>query len=310
MFSSSSSSSRMSYAFAVSKGLLPQFEKPLNVPFRRSYVSSDDNSVISAAKAVTPKLERQTNGIVNSISPGVVVNLTHIPDMIAPGLGGLSVSTQPRSYPPKQVRKESVKDQQLSLCLPKVPITFKSTDLNTSLLAKYGNIKLIDLNLRFDENNAPYFMCFVHFNRWSTSLEARTELDNIRNPNIRVFYPGIGAVFENTSVDRFLTLSGFDSYHTAEIDNYFEMFWNQCEQDRLADEHFWEILHDESAQIELLDNQHECESSCEIPLNWNLFKIKGEDKKDHAISSATSEKLDMKTISEQSYLFGTSLKIR
>jgi len=187
----------------------------------------------------------------NNIAPGLP--LIHQPIIIRSHQNTNQHVNRP--YPPKHVRN-AVDKKQLghgsppSLCLPRVPITFDPNVLLLSPLAKYGNIALVDLSLQFDKIlNTPFFMAFVHFNSWDTTQEATQELNNICNNNTRVVYPhNIGSVVENTSVDKFLSLSGYDSFHTQDIDKQFERFWENQQQDKL----FWECIQDEYRQDKLL----------------------------------------------------------
>jgi hypothetical protein len=183
-----------------------------------------------------------------------------------------------RTYPSSSVRamyeKESANLQHKhspSLMLPRVSLMFDPRVLEKTDLSKYGDIKLIDLSLQFDSaTNAPYFSCFIHYKNWSTDCNAVRELADICNTNNRVVYPyGIGLVVENTSVDRYLSLSGYDSYHTADIDESFEKFWNDWEEPRIKFANMCDIMRNERAEEDkeiLWQDMLEFESSSEYTM--------------------------------------------
>jgi hypothetical protein len=250
--------------------------------------------------SVVPQLTQQTNYPKNDIAPGLNVYPQQIiePNTNTNPLVLPVFSSRPWEYPPKNVRNNTIaRNGSLpSLCLPRVPLTFNPAVLRNTPLGEYGNIKLLDFSLKFDEFNAPYFMCFIHFNSWSTEPKAVQELQNICNPRVRVFYPyDIGSVVENTSVDRYLTLSGYDSYHTAEIDECFETFWDTFEKPHIEDMHWWEILQDESVQSELLNEQQTFEELCEYT------------EADHSIATSTSKTLNWSALCMDTAKFDKSI---
>jgi hypothetical protein len=293
-----------------------------------TYAAASSASVTTVSPLL--ELELDTNALQNNIAPGIMYNHQSIIVNANP--------TNPRAYPPKSVRdavdrKEFGYGCPPSLCLPRVPLTFDPAVLIDTPLGEYGDIKLVDLSLQFDKGNVPYFICFVHFNSWATSQQAVDEMQNICNSSNRVVYPhGVGSVIQNTSVDRYLTLSGYDSYHTAEIDECFETFWDETEKHCIADEHWWELLNDESIQSELLAEQcafedfgeyTEADRNLEDEHWWELLHEESihsellieqqefEDsieytEADHAIATATSDTINWDTLCSDSYNFKSS----